>query len=195
MSVATLLRLDEWAGLEEDEPGELVDGQIVEEEVPDAVHETVVSWLNAFFRHWLKSQGSGWVFGSELKYGVTPGRGRKPDLSVFLPGRSAPPARGLVVTPPDVMVEVVSPTPADGRRDRIAKVDDYAAFGVRWYWIVDPVLRAIEILEWTPRGYLLRVNRSEGKVDLPGLPGVALDLDELWGEVDRLIASAPSESP
>jgi hypothetical protein len=39
------LTLAEWGALDEDEPGELVDGVLVEEEVPDYVHELVVAWL------------------------------------------------------------------------------------------------------------------------------------------------------
>ena len=39
------LSLAEWAALPEDEPGELVDGHLTEEEVPEYVHELVVGWL------------------------------------------------------------------------------------------------------------------------------------------------------
>ena len=35
----------EWAELSEDVPGELVDGRLVEEEVPDYAHEVIVAWL------------------------------------------------------------------------------------------------------------------------------------------------------
>lgn len=46
------LSLDEWAALAEDEPGELVDGWIVEEEVPDNEHEIVVGYLVSLLRIW-----------------------------------------------------------------------------------------------------------------------------------------------
>jgi hypothetical protein len=58
------------------------------------------------------------------------GRGRKPDLTVYLAG-SCLPARDLIRVPPDI--EIVSSTPRDGRRDRGGKTADYAAFGVAWY--------------------------------------------------------------
>src|SRR5947209_19720864 len=122
------LTLDEWAAMDEDEPGELVDGRLEEEEVPDLVHEIVVSWLIGTFRNWLT--GRGWVVGSEAKYAVQPGRGRKPDVAVYLHrGQQKLPRRGIVRVPPDIAVEVVSPSPRDERRDRIEKMDEYAAFG------------------------------------------------------------------
>lgn len=41
------LSLDEWFALAEDEPGELVDGRLEEEEVPDYLHELLVALLEA----------------------------------------------------------------------------------------------------------------------------------------------------
>ncbi len=180
------MTVTEWAALPEDEPGELVHGQLVEEEMPDLVHELVVSWLIALFHGWTEHRG-GFVFGSEAKFVVAPRRGRKPDLSVYFHGARALPAHGAVRVPPDLVVEVVSPTPRDGRRDRVEKPDEYAAFGVRYYWIVDPAQRTVEILEL---GKDARYVRAQALVDgtsrVPGCPGLSLDLDALWRKVDRL---------
>ena len=57
------LSLDEWYQLEEDRPGELVDGRLAEEEVPDATHELAVSWLVIQLGIWRRGRG-GFVFGS-----------------------------------------------------------------------------------------------------------------------------------
>src|SRR5438034_8253022 len=46
------ISLDEWASLPEDEPGELVDGLLVEEEVADWDHEDVVAWLMLLLGAW-----------------------------------------------------------------------------------------------------------------------------------------------
>jgi Uma2 family endonuclease len=131
------------------------------------------------------------------KFAVAPHRGRKPDLTVYLQGSAFPPRRGLIRVPPDIAVEIVSPTPRDARRDRVEKVDDYAAFGVRWYWIVDPELRSLEILELGPDGrYVHALGATSGVVDpMPGCEGLRLDLDDLWAAIDRLPAEdAPSPS-
>ncbi len=180
------MTLDEWAGLPEDEPGELVDGRLEEEEVSDFVHDFILIWLGQVFRRWLGRRG--FVAGSEVKYAATARRGRKPDLAVFLPGGKTPPARGIVRVPPDVMVEIVSTSPRDVRRDRIDKMDDYAAFGVRWYWILDPGLRSLEIFELGDDGRYRRVLATgEAPVRaVPGCRGLVLDLPELWRETERL---------
>jgi Uma2 family endonuclease len=95
--------------------------------------------------------------------------------------------------PPDIMVEVISRRPRDVRRDRIEKPADYAAFGVRYYWLVQPDARTLEIYELQAAGgYLRIVGASSGVIDVPGCPDLRLDLDAMWAEVARL-ASAPSE--
>lgn len=177
----------DWISLPEDEPGELVDGRLVEEEVPDAVHEVIVAWVIRVLGGWLVPQG-GLVLGSEAKYAVSAVSGRKPDASAYMPGSRKPPRRGPISAPPDLMVEVLSPSPRDARRDRVEKLYEYASFGVRWYWIIDPQGRTLEILELgTDHRYVHTRSAAEGIVDgLPGLDGLTLDLDALWSEVERL---------
>ena len=113
----------EWAALPEDEPGELVDGRLEDEEVPDVLHEAVVAWFIHQLKLWLDGRG-GFVGGSEAKFAVTARRGRKPDVFAYLPGGRMPPRRGVVRIPPDVMIEVVSPDPRVGRPVRIQKLDE-----------------------------------------------------------------------
>jgi len=182
-SVATL---EQWLEQPEDSEGEWVDGRLEEEEVPDAVHELTVSWLIRVLGAWLGSRG--FVFGSELKVLTAANRGRKPDLVAIFPGGARPPRRGPLRAPPDLMVEVVTPSPRDERRDRIEKMAEYAAFGVRYYWLVDPALGSFEIFERTAAGnYQKLAGVISGRIDpVPGCPGLVLDVDALWAELARL---------
>jgi Uma2 family endonuclease len=185
---ARAMTLAQWADLDEDEPGELVDGRLVEDEEMGAEHDIVGAWLIWVLRSWLGARG-GFIGMSDTRFGVSSTRGRKPDTYVYLPGRKPPP-RGLVTIPPDVMVEVVSPRPKDARRDRVDKMREYAAFGVRFYWIVDSAIRTFEILELGADGrYAHAASATEGTLDpVPGCEGLAIDVDALWAEVDRLDA-------
>lgn len=181
------MTLAEWADLPEDEEGELVDGVLVEEEMPTHLHEVVVVWLAAQLLRWATPRG-GWVFGSERKIAVGPRRGRKADLSVDL--AAVPEAHSSVATvAPSIVVEVISPRPRDTRRDRIEKADEYARFGVAWYWLVDPAVRTLEIWKLGPRRrYERELSKAEGRVRVPGCRGLVLDLDELWAHCAALEA-------
>lgn len=182
------LSLEAWADLDEDEEGELVDGRLVEEEMPSYLHEEIVAWLMLFLGAWARPRG-GRVYASEAKLGIVAlQRGRKPDVTMFLPG-SRPPRRNASMTtvPPDVVIEVLSARPRDRRRDRIEKTEDYAIFGVRYYWLIDPQMRGLEILERDDDGrYKLVLAAAEGTHAIPGCEGLTLNLDDLWAAVDSL---------
>jgi Uma2 family endonuclease len=179
------MTVEEWGDLDEDIEGELVDGVLEEEEMATFLHEIVVMWLAHALRVWVRRR-HGYVAGSEAKIAVGPRQGRKPDLSVYLRGQAPAPADTLVRTPPHLVVEVVSPRPRDARRDRVEKIGDYARTGIRYYWMLDPQLRTLEILERDASAhYRVAVARSRGRLRIPGCPGLVLRLDDLWAEVDE----------
>ena len=187
------ITVEAWGLLPEDAEGELVNGQLIEEEMATLVHEALVAFLITVFTNWL-GQNRGLVGGSNTKFKVSSRGGRKPDVFVYLPGTVLPRADARVIeTPPDIMVEVVSAARNDQRRDRIEKLAEYEHFGVAYYWIVDPQLRSLEILEQGPDGrYIHAVTAGDGRLDrVPGCEGLVLDIDALWAIVDRLLPSEP----
>jgi Uma2 family endonuclease len=178
--------LEEWVTLPEDVPGEFVDGRLVEEELPDCLHEVLAAWIARILGNWAEQAGA-IVGASEAKFALSSTRGRKADLTVYFSGRR-PPARGAITMPPDIAVEIVSPTPRDQRRDRVEKMEEYARFGVRYYWLVDPERRLLEIHEQgADLRYSPRVQAGSGSLrDVPGCPGLTLDLDAMWRRIDTL---------
>jgi len=178
------MSLEEWAALPEDTDGELVDGRLVEEEMPDWIHEELIAWLIHVLLPWVDERG-GRIGGSGARIAIAERRGRRPDVVVFL--RNKPPARGLIRAVPDIVVEVVSSTPADQRRDRVEKLAEYARRGVAQYWMVDPALRTFEVLLLGESGrYEHALAETGGSHAVPGCPGLRIDLDAMWRRVDEL---------
>jgi Uma2 family endonuclease len=181
------MTLEEWAALDDEVEGELVDGFLEEEEMPTFLHEIIVGWLIETLRTWSRRRG-GRVAASEAKIAVGPRRGRKADVSVYLRGRMPAAADRLITIAPHLVVEVTSPRPRDTRRDRIEKLSDYAQAGIRYYWILDPQLRSLEIFELGRSGrYAVALTAAAGSVHIPGCPGLVVHLDELWREVDEAL--------
>ena len=181
------MTLAEWGQLPDDVRGELIDGALVEEEMASNAHELVVFWLAARLYPWARKRG-GFAFGSNHKLGLSPRVGRKPDLAVYV-GAGAPldPHASMSTRAPTIAIEVITPRPRDTKRDRVEKPDEYARFGVRWYWLVDPTMRTIEVLELGARKrYARAASASDGKLRPPGCPGLVLDLDDLWRDVEAL---------
>jgi hypothetical protein len=59
------MTLEEWADLPDSVPGEFVDGRLVEEEMPELVHEVIVTWLVHVFLTW---RSNAIVGGSDAKF-------------------------------------------------------------------------------------------------------------------------------
>jgi Uma2 family endonuclease len=186
------MTLEEWAALDEDVEGELVDGVLVEDEVTTYAHDFTVMWIGHALLAWAGRKA--WVAASEVKFGVGPRTGRKPDATVYLAGRK-PPAEGLVRTPPDIAVEIVSGDRRDQHRDRVTKYAEYARFGIRWYWLIDPQLRLFEIHELLDGRYVRVAAATDGPIDpVPGCPGLVLDVPDLWSRLDDLESDAEGVS-
>ena len=185
-TAASRMTVDEWANLDDAVRGELVDGQLVEEEVVTYAHESAALWLAVVFHGFLVPRG-GFVYGPEAKIAIREDRGRKPDVKVWWPGSRAPRGSARVARmAPDVAVEVMTHTPRDERRDRVEKRADYAAIRVKQYWLVDAEARTVEILQRSRNGrYVQILAASEGRHEIPGWGGFVLDLDAMWAEVDR----------
>lgn len=181
------LTVEQWGDLDDEDRRELVGGRLQEDDVPGVLHDLMIATLLVLLNDWVRSRG-GFVLPAGPRYVVAPDSGRIPDLTVYLDGRR-PPASGLVRTPPDIAVEVVSPTPRAARRARVDKPGDYAAFGIGQYWILDPSVRTFEVWELDADGrYRHALGAGDGAVDVPGCDGLTLDLDVLWAEADRLQA-------
>src|SRR5262249_13151384 len=120
-SGARRLTLQAWSSLPDEEPGEWVDGWLVEEEVATPIHEAIVALLITVLRTWLGPRGL--VGASNARFQVATARGRKPDVFVYLPQSELPQGdTSLIDLAPDILVEVVSARPSDQRRDRIEKL-------------------------------------------------------------------------
>ncbi|MGB3617279.1 MAG: Uma2 family endonuclease, partial [Catalinimonas sp.] len=83
-----------------------------------------------------------------------------------------------VFPPPDFVVEILSKSTA--ARDRGIKLEDYAAHGVREYWIVDPALGTVE--QYLARAGTFELNRKlrEGELPAEAVPGFLVRVETLF---------------
>jgi len=171
---------DDFVALPDDDRRELIEGELVEVEVPDLAHEHAVAKLVWFLTGWSEEHG-GMVLASGYKVRISEARGVMPDVQVFrdgnVPGIDQNP--GLARGRPDLSVEVISPS---GRGyDRIIKLGYYASASVPEYWLVDPRAHVVERLVLR-RGAYTSAEVLEGAVALAPetFPGLSIPLAKVW---------------
>jgi Uma2 family endonuclease len=174
---------EDFVALPEDDRRELIDGWLVEVEVPTEMHEYVVAMLIGYLWNWARSHG-GRVLASGYKVRIAEKRGVMPDVQLYRAGNDSAVAQqnGLAEgSPPDLVIEVVSKRRA--RFDRVIKLAYYAQRSVPEYWIVSPQDRTVERLVLVPEAgrYAIAQAASDDDVLRPeSLDRLELPLGELW---------------
>lgn len=155
---------------------ELVDGELEEGEVPTRKHGRVITKLIMLLGPWLERNGGGELLSQDNRVRIGARRVRKPDL--VLVRRSDAPVFDCetLVSPPFILVEVVTKTARDEHRDRVTKLADYEVLGAQQYWIIDPELDRLEV-------YVLDADGLYGSPAVfeatDAVPGDALGLEGL----------------
>jgi Uma2 family endonuclease len=171
----------EFVALPEDDLRELIDGELVEVEVPGHLHEAIVADLAYYLGGWVREHGAGRVLGSGYKVRISETRGVMPDLQVLSKETwQRTEDAGLASGRPEVAVELISPS--SRRYDRVIKLRYYADAGVPEYWIVDPEARTVERLVLRDGAYVIAQTAGGEETFQPeGWDGLAIPLAELWG--------------
>jgi len=87
---------------------------------------------------------------------------------------------------PDFVVEVVSDSTE--RTDRETKFQDYAAHGVREYWIVDPDKATVEQYLLQSEEYELLLKAKDGEIESIAIEGFRIPIRAIFDEAENLAA-------
>jgi Uma2 family endonuclease len=176
---------DDFIALDEDDLRELIDGELVEVEVPNGAHESLVPLLCHYLVGWALGGHGGSARSSGYKIRITEKRGVMPDVQFFRKGNEPRGQfQGLTKGHPDLVVEIVSPSSV--RYDRVVKMNWYASIGTPEYWIVDPAARTLERLVLESGRYAI-AEALEGDAVFrpPSFDGLEIPLAVLWKATDE----------
>ncbi|MDY7226309.1 Uma2 family endonuclease [Hyalangium rubrum] len=164
--------------------GELIAGELYASPRPAAPHTVAASRLGgellvAFDRG--RGGPGGWILLDKPELHVE-GDALVPDIAGWRRERMPQPPRTAAFTlAPDWVCEVLSTSTA--ALDRAVKLPVYAREGVRHVWLVDPVLRTLELFRLEEGRYTLLVTHTGGAlVRVEPFEALELELAFLWGE-------------
>jgi Uma2 family endonuclease len=161
---------------------EIIDGELYVSKAPDWRHQYACGEVFAALRDW--SHRSGLGVAVQAPGIVFPGdENAIPDLvwisrgvfpKIFDEG-------GHLRSAPELAVEILSPGAENERRDRDVKLKLYSRQGVREYWVVDWMLRTVQVYRREDAVLQLAATRLDGDaLTSPLLPGFSCPVTSLW---------------
>jgi Uma2 family endonuclease len=163
---------------------EIIEGELCEMPSPTSAHGVTIRNL-MFLLGPVIEVLRGWLLTAPLDVFFAGADPVQPDIVVLLPDSNANLVVRGIEGPPDLLVEVLSPS--NRGRDLLTKRALYARAGVQEYWIVDSTSRTIEVL--TPDRdafHTAQVATGEEAVRSPLLGGVAFPLPAVFARLDEI---------
>jgi Uma2 family endonuclease len=170
----------------EDPPGvrlELVDGEVKVSPSPQPKHSFVDHRLTSILDQHIVANNLGELYGDvDTIFGEHDVR--RPDLIFFARDRLHLVGDRAMEGPPDLCVEIISPS--SSIVDRKQKFKQYERAKVANYWIVDPEQRTIEGFKLVRGRYrLMCKGTGSALICLPPFEALQIPLGELWQPARR----------
>jgi Uma2 family endonuclease len=177
----TKMTAEQFLMLGEDPPGvklELVDGEIAVSPSPVPDHSTVVMQLAILLGTYINEHNLGEIH-HDVDTILDRFTVRRPDILFYSTARAHLIGKKAMEGPPDLAVEVISPSSVE--IDRQDKFAEYQAAGVAHYWIVDPQKRTIDAWHLVNGQYAPSGSGKETDVlRLPPFAELDIPLSRLW---------------
>jgi Uma2 family endonuclease len=178
-------RVEDYDGLPDEPRCELLYGRLYLMSGPTPLHQVVAQMVWRYLDDIALAAGAT-AFMAPLDVELADHSVVQPDVIYLSAGRREI-ARHRIVGPPDLLVEVLSPSSMG--RDWRVKLMLYAESGIREYWIVDPKTRLIEFLV-NEGGRFMTAMPAGAQYRSQGLPEINLDVAELWRQVESRLPGA-----
>jgi Uma2 family endonuclease len=179
-TVQRLLTYEEWLRLPpvEDGTDEVVKGELRFMPPTHYPHAEIIRRLTRLFDRQL-DDAQAIVLGSNFGLMISrkPLTCRSPDLALYRRDKLVI-QDGLYWSPPDLVVEVVSPSETKRRKEE--KLDDYASIGVPEAWLVSPEDRTVEIRLLAEGKLRAAATLDQGDLRPTRFPGVSLIIQSVW---------------
>jgi Uma2 family endonuclease len=158
---------------------EVIGGELLVNPAPRRDHQEVVANLDWILQRFLRATGMGRAYTHPVDVQLGRNDIVQPDLVVIRESRlDIYQPEGTVVEPPDVVVEIVSPS--SNRIDRVQKMALYARSGVPESWIVASDERTLVLYTLQGDEYVTVAPDARGLLASQMHSGLRLDPNEVY---------------
>lgn len=176
-----LLTYEDYRGLPDDGCRyELFEGELEVTPAPSTQHQRISRNLEFILHAHVQAHELGEVLDAPVDVILARGTIVQPDILFVAKTQLAIITARAVEGPPELVVEIVSSSTEE--RDRGAKGQLYARYGVSHYWIVDPASRSLAEYVLSERAYALRgTTTAPSSVTTALFPDLPIALSAVFG--------------
>jgi len=171
----------EWEGSER---YQLINGEAFQMATPSVAHQALLVELTLQFGIWLRGKPCQ-VFAAPLDVRLFHEEDNsddtvlQPDLLVVCDKGKL--GKGSVNGPPDLVVEIVSPS--NTHSELFHKFQYYLEARVREYWVIDPETKKVQVHVYDNGHYISTAYKDNARIPVTILPGLEIPLGDLWARV------------
>ena len=151
-------------------------------DLPSKEHQRMVRFLFLLLNEFVTNRRLGEVFFAPLPVRLWKEKYREPDLIFLKHGRED---IGKYPNGADLVIEIVSDSPSDRKRDLETKVSEYEIAGIQEYWVVDPQQTRLLLYQLVQSKYVVE-SFSRGQMARSSvLEGFTVDIAKLFDAAGR----------
>ena len=177
-------RKEFYVTMKEGEKVEFINGEIVFNSPVKLEHNKAGALLFTLLNTFVNKNNLGFVGNEKIMISLTR-NDYEPDICFF--NRSVSDkfnTKQMQFPAPDFIMEVISPSTE--HNDRVIKFEDYAAHGIREYWIIDPEDKTIEQYLLKDDKYELTLKSDNGSIKSRTVSGFEIPIVSVFNELENL---------
>ena len=140
---------------------DLIEGVFVMASPASFIHEDSQAYLSGLLLSFVENRRLVKILGSNAAFRLSPENVFQPDISIIRSDRLHLAEDVYFPGPPDLAVEIISPSSRQYDYDEVEKRINYGRYGVREYWLIDPIYETIRFFSQA-EGELLPIPSESG---------------------------------
>ncbi len=160
---------------------ELINGELVKKQSPTFRHQRISTIIENLLFNYAQKTKAGMMLHAPLDVVLDDGNAYHPDVFFIKAERSfvINEAEQIIIGAPDLVVEILSKGTAI--YDKGDKKDTYEKYGVREFWLVDPLSKSVEIYAYVEQQFKLTQYAAEsGTMKSLVLEGLEFQVEDIF---------------
>ena len=164
---------------------EIINGKLLRKQAPTTDHQAISAEIVFRMMSFVKQKKTGRVLFAPLDVVLEQTNMYHPDILFIKKERFfiIDEKEKIVMGAPDLVVEILSRSTA--KDDKGEKKDNYERFGVKEYWLVDPVKKSFEVYTLIEDRFRLTTYLEEtGNLTSTSLDGFSMNIEEVFKDAE-----------